>query len=208
MFEVDQHIETILWDFDGVLVDSMKIRDQGFEIVLDSHPQEEVVELMKFHRANGGLSRYVKFRHFFETIKKETISDQQLQAYADAFSEVMLDRMLDNRLLIADAVDFVKKQHQNFSMHIVSGSDQKELREICRNLEMEVYFRSIHGSPTPKTQLVKEVLENNSYQVDKTILIGDSINDYEAARDNGITFYGYNNLDLKKKGTNYIQKFG
>ena len=207
MFEVDKHIENVLWDFDGVLVDSMEIRDQGFEIVLASHPKEEVTQLMKFHRANGGRSRYVKFRYFFEEIKKQAITDEQLQSYADQFSKVMLERMLNNELLISDAIEFVKTQHQNYKMHIVSGSDQTELRKICQSLGIEVYFKSIHGSPTPKTQLVKQVLQNNSYDPDKTILIGDSINDYDAAVDNGVAFYGYNNIKLMEKSSNYIKKF-
>lgn len=207
MFEIGTHIETILWDFDGVLVDSMEIRDQGFEVVLKTHPKEEVAALMKFHRANGGLSRYVKFRYFFEEIKKQAISDQQLQVYADAFSKVMLERMLDHELLILDAIEFVKIHRHNYKMHIVSGSDQNELRKICQSLGIARYFKSIHGSPTPKTRLVEQVLERNSYDPDKTILIGDSINDYDAAVDNGITFYGYNNIKLKEKSSNYIVKF-
>ena len=31
-------IETIFWDFDGVIMDSMKVRDEGFEIVLKDYP--------------------------------------------------------------------------------------------------------------------------------------------------------------------------
>lgn len=208
MFEVGEHIKNILWDFDGVLMDSMDIRDQGFVEVLKDYPKKDVDALMKFHRANGGLSRYVKFRYFFEEIQKESITDQQVQEYADAFSQVMLEKMMDRGLLIADAVEFVRRHHHKYRMHIVSGSDQKELRQICRNLEIATYFRSIHGSPTPKTQLVKQVLENNSYQPRETILIGDSINDYDAAVANNIGFYGYNNHQLKEVSKQYIQKFG
>lgn len=208
MFEVGEHIKNILWDFDGVLMDSMDIRDQGFIEVLKDYPKEEVDALMKFHRANGGLSRYVKFRYFFEEIQKESITQEQVQQYADAFSRVMLEKMMDTSLLIADAVEFVKEHHDKYRMHIVSGSDQKELRQICSNLEIATYFRSIHGSPTPKTQLVKQVMENNSYLPQETILIGDSINDYDAAIANDIGFYGYNNHKLKEVSNQYIQKFG
>lgn len=208
MFEVGEHIKNILWDFDGVLMDSMDIRDQGFIEVLKDYPGEDVEALMKFHRDNGGLSRYVKFRYFFEEIQKESITDQQVQQYADAFSQVMLEKMMDQNLLIADAVEFVKKHHNQYQMHIVSGSDQKELRQICRNLNIATYFKSIHGSPTPKIQLVRQVLENNSYQPQETILIGDSINDYDAAMANDIGFYGYNNTKLREVSNQYIQKFG
>ena len=62
-------IRVIFWDFDGVILNSNKVRDKGFETVLSGFPKEEVDKLLKFHRQNGGLSRYVKFRYFFEEIK-------------------------------------------------------------------------------------------------------------------------------------------
>ena len=37
-------------------------------------------------------------------------------------------------------------------------------------------------------------------------MIGDSINDYEAAKSNNIKFYGYNNDDLKSLDS-YIKTF-
>lgn len=188
-------------------MDSMPIRDKGFEIVLEQHPREEINQLMNFHRENGGLSRYVKFRYFFEEIKKQEIDDEEIQKYADLFSEVMLKHLIDEGLLIADAIKFTRKNYQRYSMHVVSGSDQKELRRICRELEIEDYFISIHGSPVPKKQLVKDLLSSKGYDPAETILIGDSINDYDAARVNGISFYGYNNPELRKVSNNYIEKF-
>ena len=207
MFKVPAHIKNILWDFDGVLMDSMDVRDKGFEIVLADHSKEEVAELMNFHRKNGGLSRYVKFRHFFEEIKKREITEEEVKVYAQKFSEIMLENLIDETLLIQDTIQFIKNNHEDYKMHIVSGSDQKELRHICSELKLDVYFNSIHGSPTPKKQLVKDLLREHNYQKDETILIGDSINDYEAAEENGISFYGFNNIELKKLNNNYVEKF-
>ena len=57
--------KNILWDFDGVILDSMKIRDEGFYEIFKSHPSDLVEKLMDFHHQNGGLSRYVKIRDFY-----------------------------------------------------------------------------------------------------------------------------------------------
>lgn len=207
LFEATSQLKNILWDFDGVLMDSMAIRDKGFEIVLKEHSAEEVEKLMQFHRNNGGLSRYVKFRYFFEKVKFQEISEAEVKNYAQQFSEVMLKNLVDHKLLIQDALDFVRQYHKDYNMHIVSGSDENELRHICAELEIDKYFKSIHGSPTPKKQLVKDLLARYSYKETETVLIGDSINDYEAAVENGISFYGYNNLKLKETGSQYIEKF-
>jgi phosphoglycolate phosphatase-like HAD superfamily hydrolase len=199
--------KTILWDFDGVIMDSMPVRDKGFEIVLQDYPQEQVSLLMEYHRNNGGLSRYNKFRYFFEKIRKESITDSEIKVLADKFSVVMLQNLLNPSLFIEDSLRFIKENHSKYNMHIVSGSDGNELRYICETLGISQYFISVHGSPTSKKELVKVLLTENSYKKVDTCLIGDSFNDLEAANDNGISFYGYNNKNLSTESTRYIQSF-
>jgi beta-phosphoglucomutase-like phosphatase (HAD superfamily) len=60
--------KNVIWDFDGVIIDSMPIRGQGFEEIFKDFAAVHVEELMRYHRANGGLSRFVKIRYFFEVI--------------------------------------------------------------------------------------------------------------------------------------------
>ena len=199
--------KVILWDFDGVIMDSMPIRSKGFELVLAQYPKEQVDELMAYHELNGGLSRYVKFRYFFEQIRKETITEVQVLELAAQFSEIMLSLLMDEKLLITDSVEFIKANWQNFQMHIVSGSDGKELRMINDELGLSKYFKTINGSPAPKKQLVAEVLTANHYDKNEVVLIGDSINDYDAATVNNISFTGYNNPELKRLSENYITQF-
>jgi phosphoglycolate phosphatase-like HAD superfamily hydrolase len=205
-----QHLsqyKTILWDFDGVIMDSMPIRDKGFELVLSDYPKDQVAQLMAYHRNNGGLSRYHKFRYFFEEIRKEIISEEEITLLAGRFSKVMLENLLNPELLILDSVNFIRSNYQKFDIHIVSGSDQNELRTICDYLGLSMYFKSIHGSPTPKTELVKNLLRENNYQNESCCLIGDSVNDFEAAEVNGIDFFGYNNLLLNSFKSKYIFSF-
>lgn len=199
--------KTILWDFDGVIMDSMPVRDKGFEIVLKSYPKEQVSILMDYHRENGGLSRYKKFRYFFEEIRKVSITDEEINILAKDFSTVMLQNLLDKNLLIEDSLRFIKENYLKYNMHIVSGSDGDELRYICETLGLSEYFISIHGSPTPKNKLVAELLQDRKYQKKETCLIGDSINDLEASSINQISFFGYNNLKLIKETKYYIESF-
>lgn len=202
-----KNFKTILWDFDGVIMDSMPVRDKGFEIVLGKYPQEQVSLLMEYHRNNGGLSRYKKFRYFFEEIRKESITDSEIEVLAQEFSVVMLQNLLDSKLLIIDSLNFIKENYMKYNMHIVSGSDGNELRYICETLGLSKYFFSIHGSPTPKNELVKNVLFESNYKSEETCLIGDSFNDLEAADVNKIVFIGYNNKKLLEKGERYIEAF-
>lgn len=199
--------KVILWDFDGVLMDSNSTRDLGFKEVLKDYPEHQVGALIEYHQKNGGLSRYVKFRYFFEEIRKEKINEKEVQQWANKFSVIMRSLLVNPELLIPDSNDFVKHNFEKVSMHIVSGSDQAELRHICEICEIDQYFKSIHGSPTPKKELVRQVIERNGYEKHHCVLIGDSINDYEAAMVNSIDFIGYNNPDLISLGQKYLKTF-
>jgi phosphoglycolate phosphatase-like HAD superfamily hydrolase len=183
----------ILWDFDGVLIDSDKIRENGFRTVLENYPHEQVDKLIQFHRQNGGLSRYVKFRYFFEKIRGEQITEKEVFKYAEEFSSLMKLALVNPELLIKESIEFVKDNYRLFEMHIVSGSDQNELRGLCDVLGISSFFKTINGSPTPIIELVRSLVENTKFTLNEIVLIGDSVNDYDAARLNGIKFKSFNN---------------
>ena len=188
--------KVILWDFDGVLMNSNSVRDLGFEKVLATYPAEQVKVLMNYHKANGGLSRYVKFRYFFEKVRNEVVSEEHIQELAKKFSLIMREILFDQSLLIQDSIQFVRENFTKFKMHIVSGSDGVELNALCKHLEIDKYFITIEGSPTAKNELVKQLLNSYNYIPNECILIGDSINDLEAAKINNISFAAYNNKNL------------
>ncbi|MCO6357446.1 HAD family hydrolase [Roseivirga pacifica] len=202
-----ENYKVILWDFDGVILDSMAIRDQGFVEVLKEYSEAQVNELLVYHRKNGGLSRYVKFRYFFEEIRGEEISNDSVNGLAEQFSNVMKSLLINPSLLISDSLNFIIENVQRYKMHIVSGSDGNELRYLCEQLDIDQYFLTIDGSPTPKKQLVKSVLSQFGYAQEDCVLIGDSINDFEAAESNSVDFMGFNNSDLMDMGTSYIKSF-
>ena len=200
-------IKTIFWDFDGVILDSMPIRDYGFREIFEEFDKELVDKLLEYHTLNGGLSRYVKIRYFYNILLKEDVSDEKVQKLADKFSTIMKSELTNKKYLIKETVDFIEKNYQNYNFHIVSGSDEKELNYLCKELDLTQYFKTIEGSPTPKNDLVKKILEKYKYDPKETILIGDSINDYEAANINGMKFYGYNNEKLREMSKVYLENF-
>ena len=199
-------MKTILWDFDGVILDSMKVRDKGFEMIFKDFEKNKVEQLLEYHRINGGLSRDVKIKYFYNEILGKEISNERVLEYAEKFSEVMRERLIDPKNLIQESVAFIKENYKQYNFHIVSGSDQKELRFLCKELKLDSYFISIYGSPTPKNDLVLNAINKFNYNKKNICLIGDSINDFEAADKNNIKFYGYNNLFLKQKHS-YIDNF-
>lgn len=188
--------DVIFWDFDGVIMNSNAVRDEGFKLTLAEFPDNQVESLMDFHRKNGGLSRYVKFRYFFETIRGEELTESNLKKWTTKFGAVMRKSLVNKDLLIKEIVDFIKVNQSSYTMYVVSGSDQEELRFLCNELEIAPFFKGIYGSPTPKIDLVENLLMTDNWSREDCFLVGDSINDEEAATKNGIRFYAYNNKSL------------
>lgn len=199
-------VSAILWDFDGVIIDSMPVRTDGFAKVLSEYPNEQVEELLEYHKLNGGKSRFVKFRYFFEIIRSESISEENVLSYADKFSSIMVELLTNKEFLIKETVEFIRSHYNEIPMHVVSGSEENELRFLCRELGLESFFKTISGSPTEKSVLVSNVICEFNYNKSEVVLIGDSINDYDAATSNGIDFYGFNNPSLKSIGAGYIAR--
>ena len=200
-------IKNILFDFDGVIIDSMPIREAGFRLIFQDFDKYLVDKLIDYHNQNGGLSRYVKIDFFFNHILKKPIQKDQSLSYAKSFSDIMKKELVKKEYLITDSLFFIKENYKKYNLHIVSGSDEEELQYLCNELGIETYFHSIHGSPTTKSMLVKKILLGNNYDTNETILIGDSINDLDASIDNGIKFYGYNNSDLRNLSDVYLQDY-
>jgi len=198
-------IKTILWDFDGVILDSMKIKGDGFVELFKEYDSIKVQELEKYHYKNGGISRFEKIKYFFNTILKQFISEDEVLKLAENFASIIEKKLFDSSNLIDNSLEFIKKNYTNYNFHIVSGAEHGELNKICKYFDLDKYFLSINGSPIKKDILVKNILEKYNYKISETILIGDSINDYKAADANKIMFYGYNNLALQQD--NYINNF-
>ncbi|GAB2706128.1 HAD family hydrolase [Mucilaginibacter koreensis] len=199
--------KNIIWDFDGVILDSMPIRDSGFSAIFEGYPAEQVEQLLAYHKSNGGISRFAKIRYFYQEILKQDITDEKVNDYAAAFSKIMKQRLTNKDLLIAESVAFIKSSYQKYNFHVVSASEQSELRYLIEYLNLQPYFKSVHGSPVPKIENVKKVIEENHYNRAETCLIGDSGNDHEASEINGIHFFGYNNLKLVDRGQGYLHNF-
>ena len=198
-------IKTIFWDFDGVIIDSMKIKGDGFIELFENYNLEQVRLLEKYHYANGGISRFDKIKYFYNQILKKDVSEEKINL-SNKFASIIKEKIFNKDILIRESLIFIEKNFIDYNFHIVSGADHNELNSLCKYFKIEQYFKSINGSPTKKHVLLKNVINEFKYIPEEIVFIGDAMTDYNAAKKNKIKFYGYNNEELKKFG-NYIEKF-
>ena len=52
-------LDALIFDFDGVLADSVEVKTRAFAKLFQSYGPEIEDRVVKYHRNNGGMSRYV-----------------------------------------------------------------------------------------------------------------------------------------------------
>lgn len=183
--------KNIIFDFDGVILDSTRIKTEAYTKLFEGYTSHAVDTLIAYHTANGGISRYEKIRYFFERILQRPVDVSLVSELAERYSELTKAELSQKKYLIRSTVDFIRRYVGRYNFHIASGADEGDLKYICDQLGISGFFLSINGSPRKKDVIVREIIDKNAYEKSDTCLIGDSVNDWEAARINGLNFFGF-----------------
>lgn len=182
--------EAVFFDFDGVILDSMHIKTETFGRLFDSYGPDIARQVVDYHLANGGVSRFEKFKYIYKHFLKKPLPDNELEALGMRFSELALRRVLDAEF-IEGADQLIKDLHrQQIPAFVVSGTPQEEIEIIIRERGLSRYFLEVHGSPRKKGQIVLEIQKRHGYRLSNCIFLGDAMSDYKAAEETGVPFLG------------------
>ena len=182
--------QAIIFDFDGVLVESGDIKTQAFANLYQSYGDKIVNEVMCYHKLNGGLSRYNKFRYFQQhLLKKPPLTQDEEQELDKKFSKLVVEAVIDSDQ-VPGANKFVHTEASKIPLFIASGTPEAELKTIVSRRGLDSYFTEIRGSPKLKQVLIAEILSAYGFTPKKVLMIGDALIDYQSAQSNNIAFLG------------------
>ena len=67
MIELSKY-KSIIFDCDGVILNSNEIKTNAFKKVLKQFNNQAIDEFIQYHKDNGGISRYIKFENLLNNI--------------------------------------------------------------------------------------------------------------------------------------------
>jgi HAD superfamily hydrolase (TIGR01549 family) len=181
-------ISAILLDFDGVLVESVDIKTEAFRTLFSFSPSH-VDEIVHYHLNNAGISRFEKFRHIYENILHEHLTDEQSRHLSDRFSSLVIDAVA-GAPYVGGAERFLSEYCKKVPLYVISATPEQELKQIITRKGMEHFFRGIYGSPKRKAENLKILITTARLSKANTLYVGDAINDLNAARQAGVRFIG------------------
>jgi phosphoglycolate phosphatase-like HAD superfamily hydrolase len=177
---------TIVFDCDGVLLDSNKLKTEAFREVAKRFGESVAEELVKFHLKNAGASRYKKFAYLLEEILGVRASKEIVDELSREFSSRIWEGLLS--CSIPSGLSKLRAETIRSRWMVLSGSDQIELRRLLCLRGVEGFFDAgIFGSPETKDEII-ERLRLNGDILEPTLFLGDSRYDHEVAVRNGFEF--------------------
>jgi len=188
---MDLHgLDAIIFDFDGVLVESVGVKSRAFATLYKGYGKNIVAQIEEFHLRNGGMSRFDKFRYFQTKILGEPPPGaESVAALADAFSALVVDEVVAEPM-VQGAQSFLEQCHRCLLLFVVSGTPATELSEIIERRNLAMYFAATRGSPTSKAQNISDLLKKHKISANRCVMMGDAIADYDGATSNNVAFLG------------------
>ena len=180
----------IIFDFDGVIVDSNEVRINGFIRLYQNRYPWAIDEFRRYLRLNSGLSRYKKIEYFYENILRIEPELMILTKDAEDYSSIVKSDVI-KAPFINGFIDFIKKNINRFEYAMISSSNQLELIEICMNRDIDKYFTEILGSPIEKNKNIERFIRNKNAIKSEIVYVGDTKYDEIAALNSGISFIGF-----------------
>jgi phosphoglycolate phosphatase-like HAD superfamily hydrolase len=192
-------IEQIIFDFDGVILPSHKIKDVAFYELFLSYGKKIALTALNYHKKNIGKSRYIKFYFIIKYLLKEKVTKKKLDSLSKNFNQLTLKK-INNLKISKYLLEFFKKEKKNYNFYISTGTPQNIIQQILKNKKISKYFKKVYGSPMNKIQHIKKIKKNKK----KTLFIGDSMEDFICCKKTNTNFllkeHNENkNIFLKKK---------
>jgi len=175
-------IRCVVFDFDGTLVLSNDIKREGFFAVVSGSPDGP--ERMERILASPPGDRYAIFQCFAE---KDGGDADELAARYGVWCE---ERILVCPERPGASVALTQLRHARISMHVNSATPSAPLRSVVLRRYGNDTFNGVHGGHGAKRANLEAILEQEQLPPDSIAMIGDGIDDREAALAVGCHFLG------------------
>ena len=89
--------KAIIFDFDGVLIDSVNIKNEAFKEIVKNKNDKIKKKFIQYHNKHLGISRKVKFRYLLKTLLKKKNISRGINYLSKKFNKLILNKILKKK---------------------------------------------------------------------------------------------------------------
>ncbi|MGL1862837.1 MAG: HAD hydrolase-like protein [Pseudodesulfovibrio sp.] len=182
-------VSAYIFDFDGVLADSVEVKTQAFAELYEPYGSEVVSLVMEHHRNFGGMTRAEKFIHYHKFFLEEDLDRTGLDEMCARFSGLVKDNVTACAEIPGASV-FLTRHCNDVLCFIDSATPGEELREIVSRRGLSKYFIEVLGSEQSKTENLQSLIDRHGLDTASCLFFGDAASDWKAATACGVPFVG------------------
>ena len=144
-------IKTIIFDFDGVIAESVQVKTNAFIDMYRPHGQDVVQKVFKHNIEHGGVSRFDKFKKYHKEFLGIDLAEQEVEDMAKRFSNLVVDKVISVPY-VKGAYEFISKKYKSYDLFISSATPNDEILKIVKARGLLKFFKGVYGSPEKKYQ--------------------------------------------------------
>ncbi len=177
-----------IFDFDGVLAESVNIKTEAFRSMYTQYGEEIAERVVKHHLNHAGISRYKKFSYYHSNYLNKELNSDELKHLCQSFSKLVKKNVIQAPAVMG-SVDFLEKLNKNNKTCVINtGTPTEEIKEILLKRKIDYLFKAAYGSPSSKVENLTKLTKKFDTLTRRTIFFGDANTDLNAAKELNMDF--------------------
>lgn len=210
---IELMIKAIIFDFDGVIVESNDIKAKAFAELFKNENKNAIRKIIGYHLNNTGVSRYKKIKFIYKHLLNRPLGRAEFSSLCNNFATLVLEKIIKAEF-VKGAKEFLENYYSKYKFFLLSATPHKEIKEIIQRRQLSHFFKTIYGAPVEKSNAIREILKKESFKGSEALYVGDAMSDYLAAKASAVNFvariyrngFVFKNIDcLKIKDLTYLR---